>query len=840
MMRWILSMAWRDSRGSRRRLLLFVAAMVLGVAALVAINSFGENLRRAVDEEARSLLGADLSFEADAPFPPEVEALADSLGGRQARRVSFPSMALFPKSGVTRLATVRAHEGDYPFYGAIETDPPEAATTYQNGLNALVDRGLMQQFGVAVGDSVRIGRVSYRVAGALLKTPRESEVAMLFSPRIYIPLAGLDSTLLSRGSQADYEIYFKFDDERDVEALGEALRPRLRKLDVGLDTVAEVQGNWDEGLSNLYRFLSLIGFVALLLGSLGVASAVHVYVRQRVETVAVLRCFGARAWPTFGVYLTQAVAMGLVGALAGCVLGLGVQLLLPRVLEDFLPVEVAFRVSWRAVALGLGIGLGVTVLFALLPLVGVRRVSPLRALRSSYEPPSQMRRDPLRWGLYVLVAIGVTAFAMVQAPAPVVGVGYAVAIGVVFALLAGVARLIIVLVRRFFPAAWPYVWRQGLANLYRPRNQTLVLMLTLGFGTFLLMSLYVSERTLIRQVEIAGGEGQPNLVFFDVQPDQSAGVQSVLEQEGIAVIDRVPIVTMRIQAINGRTIEAMREDSTARLTWAHRREYRSTYRDYLTPSEEVVDGTFTGRVAPDAAVVPVSIERDIARDLGVALGDTIVFDVQGVPVTTVIGSIRAVEWRRMQTNFFFVFPAGVLEDAPQFDVVLARARDEAASAAAQAAVVRAYPNVAAIDLALVLDTFDAIFSRIAFVIRFMALFSILTGLVVLAASVLVSRYQRIEETVLLKTLGASRRQVLGIMAVEYLFLGALATLTGLVLALGGGWALARFVFDTPLVAPPLAWLVALGIVTGLTLLIGLLNSRGVYDRSALEVLRAEA
>ncbi len=836
---WILSMAWRDSRGSRRRLLLFVSAMVLGVAALVAINSFGVNLRRAVDEEARTLLGADLSLEADAAFPPEVEALIDSLGGRQSRRISFASMAYFPRTKGLRLVTVRAHAGDYPYYGAVETDPPEAAKTYLDGPNALVDRTLMRQFGAQVGDSVRIGRRMYRIAGQLLKTPREADAAMLFSPRIYLPIAGLDSTLLSRGSRADFEVYFKFDDGRDVEALGEALRPRLRRADVGVDTVGEVRDNWDEGLTNLYRFLGLVGFMSLLLGSVGVASAVHVYVRQRVETVAVLRCFGARAWPTFGVYLTQAVSMGLFGAFAGSLLGLGVQVLIPRLLADFLPVDVAFSVSWGSVALGVGIGLGVTVLFALLPLIGVRKVSPLLALRSAYEPEREKRRDPLRWALYGLLAGGVTLLAVAQAPRPLVGVGYAVGLAVVFGLLAAVAKLIMTLARTYFPSSWPYVWRQGLANLYRPNNQTLILMLALGLGAFLIMTLFLVQRTLVRQVELSGGAGRPNLVFFDIQPDQLEGVTGIIRANGLPVIDRVPIVTMRIAAIKGRTIEDLRADSTARLSWAHTREYRSTYRDHLTDAETLVEGAYIGVMPEDADVVPVSVERDIARDLGVALGDTVVFDVQGVPMTTRIASVRAVDWRRMQTNFFFTFPTGVLEDAPQFDVVLTRAPDDDASGAVQAAVVHAFPNVSAIDLSLILSVFEAIFGRIAFVVRFMALFSILTGLIVLAGAVIVSRFQRIEETVLLKTLGASRRQVLRIVAVEYLFLGLFATLTGLTLAVLGSWALAFFVFDTPLVVSPVALLLALAVVTGLTLGIGLLNSRGVYERPALEVLRAE-
>lgn len=831
-------MAWRDSRGSRRRLLLFLSSMVLGVAALVAINSFGDNLRRTVDDEAKTLLGADLSFEDDKPFNDEIETLIDSIGGEQSRRVSFASMVLFPESDLTRLSTVRAIEGRYPYYGVVETTPPEAATSYLDEDGALIDKTLMQQTGAQVGDSIRVGTTMYEIAGQLEKTPRESSAMMLFSPRVYIPLARLDTTLLQRGSRAEYEVYFKFDDGRDIESLRESIQPRLREARVGSDTVEEIKENWDEGLTNLYRFMNLVGFVALLLGGLGVASAIHVYVKQRIDTVAVLRCLGAKSHRTVAVYLIQASAMGLIGGAIGAVLGVGVQTLLPRVMGDFLPVDLTFQVSWSAVALGLGIGVGVTLLFALLPLLGVRNVSPLRALRAAYEE-KEGHRDPLRWAVFGLLAAGITVFAVAQAPEWEYGVWYAAGIAAVFGLLALTAKAIMVLTRKYFPTSWPYTWRQGVANLYRPNNQTLILMLALGLGTFLIMTLYLTQSTLLAQINVATDEGQPDLVLFDVQPDQIEGVVDSIRAQGVSVLDQVPIVTMRLQAVKGRTIEDMRADTTTRVSWAHRREYRSSYRSTLTDSETLLEGSFTGSVAPGTEVAPVSLEQEIADDLDVEIGDTLVWNVQGVPITTTLGSVREVDWRRLSTNFFAVFPEGVLEEAPQFFVVLARTKTAERSAAVQSAVVQAYPNVSSIDLSLVMGVFDAIFSRVSFAIRFMALFSILTGIIVLAGAVIVSRYQRMSESVLLKTLGASRKQVYRIMLVEYLFLGIFATLTGLVLAIGGSWALAVFVFEAPFAVPFWPLLGALVTVTGLTLGIGLLNSRGVYDRPPLEVLRAE-
>ncbi len=840
---FILNMAWRDSRGSRRRLALYLSAMVLGVAALVAIQGFGDNLERTVDAEAKTLLGADFSLESERPFPDRIEAMIDSLGGEQSRRISFASMALFPQNDRTRLATVRAIEGDYPFYGSVETRPADAVRTYRENGTALVDGTLLKQFDAQVGDSVQIGRRSYVIAGELLQTPRESAIVSSISPRIYIPRSELDTTLLDRGSRAEYEVYFKFDDGRDVEAMEEQLDPILDEYDVGSDTVEEAAGSWREGLGNLYRFLSLVGFVALLLGSLGVASAVHVYVRRRIESIAVLRCLGAAGRQTFQIYLLQAAALGVIGAGIGCAIGVGIQMLVPTLLADFLPIPVDFAVSWRAIAMGLGIGVSVTLLFALWPLLEVRGVSPMRALRANVEPTTGGWRDPLRWVVAGSIAAGVVGFAVLQAPTWEIGLGYAGALIVVFGLLAFVAWAIVRGVQRFFPSGWSYPWRQGLANLYRPQNQTMVLMLSLGLGTFLITTLFLVQTSLIEQIRVTGGgEGRPNLVLWDVQPDQLAGVERILEEEDLPVLEKTPIVTMSLERVKGRMIDELRADSTFDLTFAHTREYRVTYRSELSPSETLLKGSLadsvTGNPLQTGAAVPVSVESGIANEeLDLAIGDSLTFDVQGVPVNTVVASIRDVDWQRIGTNFFVVFPPGVLEQAPQIYAVLGRAPSDDASAAAQSKLVQAYPNVSAIDLSLVLNTFDQLFQRLSFVIRFMALFSIATGLIVLVSAVVVSRSQRAQESVLLKTLGASRSTVFRITAIEYLFLGSFAALTGLVLSTAASWALSTFVFEGPFVPSFGALLAAFVVVTGLTVGIGLLNSRGVYDRPPLDVLR---
>ena len=842
---WILKMAWRDSRGSRARLALYLSAMVLGVAALVAIRGFGDNLTRTVSQEAKTLLGADLKLEGESPFSDSTEALVDSIGGEQSRRVSFASMAYFPATGGTRLSAVRAVEGGFPYYGTLETTPDRASAVYQEQGGALVDGTLLRQFGVSVGDSVQIGAVSYPIVGELEQAPGGSSFTSAASPRIYVPRAGLDTTLFGRGSRVEYEVFFQFEAGRDLNALIATIDPHLERRDLDIDTVEEEAADWEDGLTDLSRFLGLAGFVALLLGSLGVASAVHVYVQRRLTSIAVLRCLGAQAGRTFRIYLAQAGVLGIIGAGLGSTLGVGLQAFVPRLLQDFLPFEVSFALSWTAVGLGMAVGVGVTLLFALWPLLEVRGVSPLQALRTEVEPSTGGWRDPARWAVAAAVAAAVTGVALLQAPTWEIGLGYAAGVGAVFGVLALVARGIVAGVRRFFPTSWSYPWRQGLANLYRPHNQTTVLLLTLGLGVFLITTLVLVERTLLEQIQVAGGEGRPNLVLFDIQNPQVEGVTKAVKDAGAPVLSREPIVTTRLQAVQGRSLEALRRDSTVDVTWAYERDYRVTYRDHLSESETLVAGEFVGSVGGNpfqtGAAVPISMEREMAHEeLNVGVGDTLTFDVQGRPLKTYISSLRTVDWQRMGTNYFVVFPEGVLERAPQTHVLLSRASDEDMSAAVQRSVVQQYPNVSAIDLSLILSTFQDLFGRLSYVIRFMALFSVFTGLIVLAGAVVVSRYQRAEESVLLKTLGASRDTVQKIMTVEYLFLGTFAAATGLLLALAAAWSLSYFVFNGPFVGAPLVLLSAFGAAVVVTIGIGLWNSRGLYDRPPMDVLRAEA
>jgi putative ABC transport system permease protein len=861
---WPISMAWRDSRTHRKRLLLYMASIIIGTAALVAINTLGNSFQEAVDGQARTLLGADLSINSQAPFGPAAEALIDSLGGDQSREISFTSMVYFPENGGTRIAQVRAITGGYPYYGELVTDPIEAGKNFQQAKEALVDDGLMLQFDLKVGEDINVGKESFRIAGRLLKIPGENAAISVIGPRVYIPMDHIDPKLLERGSRVSYKTYFKFEEVEPVavEQMVQDLRPDLRALRLSTDTIIERQQRLGRTLENMYRFLNLGGFIALLLGGIGVASAIHAYIKQKMGTIAVLRCLGAVARQTFYIYLIQALAMGLIGSAMGVVLGLGVMNFLPAVLGDFLPVELTMSLSLKPVIQGMLIGLSMTVLFALLPLIGTRNISPLLTLRSSFEGINPLANEPRRFIIYGAIAVSILLFSLSQTTKWIFGVSFSLALGLSFGLLFLMARLIMYLAKRYLPVSWSYIWRQSLANLYRPNNQTVTLMVALGLGTLLLTNLYLTQHGLLNVINLANSGDNPNMVLFDIQSDQKETVTEVLDRHGLSVLQQVPIVTMRIASVKGQSVADLRDNSLQNEAQVEsagpgppqggpgggrggrvwRREFRASYGETLSDTEEIIAGQWQGGVTSSDSVF-VSLTPRLAESMGVTVGDEVVFDVQGFPITAVVGSLRNINPRPAGANFggFFAirFPAGVLESAPQFHVLLTRTKSTAVSAAVQREIVQTFPNISIIDLDLILSTVDAIFDKVSLIIRFMALFSVATGLIVLVGVITNSRYQRVQESVLLKTLGAVKRQVLTIMVMEYFFLGFFAVLTGMILAIGASWALAFFVFDMPYTLPVVPVLAILLIIVALTVIVGLLCSRGIHNSPPLEILRDE-
>ncbi len=826
-----------------------MSSISLGVAALVAIDSFASNTQRSVREQARALLGGDISLTSRQPFPKPVITALDSLkaeGVRLTEVTTFTSMALVERTGGTRLSQIRAVGDGYPYYGEILTAPAGQWARLQSGRYALVDPSLLLAVDGHVGDTLALGFARFIIIGTLTSVPGDVGVSSAIGPRVYIPARFTDETsLLLFGSRSERETLVMLPASMPAERVLTRLRPRLAAAQVRSRTVAQTEFNLTQAIDQLRDFLSVIGIVALLLGGIGVASGVNAFVMRKIDTVAILRCLGATSRQVLALYLMQAVAMGFVGAAFGAVLGIGIQLLLPRVLADFLPVDVRITLDSPAILTGVLVGVWVALVFALRPLVALRNVSPLQTLRRESDAAALRgaRMDPVRILVALAVVASVAALGVARAENVRQGLGFAAGIGAAVGFLYLAAALLSSAARHVVRPRWPFVLRQGVAALYRPGNQTRSVVLALGFGVFLMSTIYQVQHNLLRTVGTKLEASRANVLFFDVQSDQGAPLDSLIRAKGYTVVQRTPMVPMRISAINGVPAAKLAGDSVRgergerRPRWVVRREFRSTFRDSLVPSETLTDGVFHTGGTRAPALPAVSVDKGIATDLKLALGDTIVWDVQSVLVPTRVTSFREVNWTRFEPNFYVVFESRALAQAPRQYILLADVRGDAAVATLQRDVVVRFPNVSSLDLTLIQQTVGRVLSKVTAAIRFMAALSLALGIPVLFSAVSATRRERLREGVLLKVLGATRRQVGRIMLAEYLLLGALGSLVGVMLSVAGAWGLMHFVFKQPFVPALVPALLVALLMIGLAVSIGMLTGRDVFRETPMAALR---
>ncbi len=830
-------MAWRDAKASKVRLLLFMASIILGIAAVVSIQLFSTNLRDNIKRQSKTLIGADFIINSKQEPTARAQAIIDSLKPA-ASEVNFVSMIAFPKNGGTKLVQVRGLKGDFPFYGKMETEPSAVEKNYQGSGGALVDATLMLQFDIKPGDSIKIGELMLPIAGALKSIPGNSAISSSVAPPVIIPHRFIEATqLLQFGSRKEYQYFYTVADTLNLNRLENQLQPLLDLENARINTHLNATENLGKRYDNVGKFLNLAAFIALLLGCIGIASSVHIYIKEKLKAIAVLKCMGASRLQSFLIFLIQIAGIGIVGGLIGSLIGVGVQELFPYLLKDFLPFTLQITITPQPIFIGIFLGLFMSVLFALLPLLRTWYVSPLDVLRVD----DNEAQEPLmvRVMVFTAILIFLFLFALWLIGNALYALVFVAATALTFAILAAVALGFIKTIKRFFPKHWNFTARQSLLNLFRPNNQTVVLIVAIGLGTFLISTLYFSKDMLLTKTELSQSSEKANVIILDVQPQQTSAVAESISDNDLPVLNNIPMVTMRMHSINGKLVNELRQDSTKQVRgWILNHEFRTTYRNALTDAEELDEGKWIPHLNPGDPVV-ISISDNLADDSKLKVGDPVVFNVQGVLMETTVGSIRKVDWAQMQINFTIVFPTGVLEQAPQFNVFTTNVPDEARSATLQRDLVSKFPNVTIIDLRQVFTLVEDILDQVSWIINFMAFFSILTGIIVLIGSVRTSKYQRIKESVLLRTLGAKNSQILQISAFEYVFLGLLGSLVGIVLALLSSLSLAFFVFKEPFVPSLIPFVVFLPGITVLVLVIGLSNIQSVLRSSPLEVLRRE-
>ena len=872
-------MMLRESRGARGRMVFFAACLAVGVAAVVSVAGMSASLEDGIRSEARQLLAADLAVSGRQPAPDDLpERLARLGAAGSATLVETVTMAAAPGTpgapGRSQLVEVKAVEGGYPFYGELRLAPDRPLGELLGPGTAVVAPDLLARLGLGVGDRLLVGGEELRIAGTVLGEPDRVGVGLAMGPRVFVSLAALERAGLVRpGSRVEYRTLVRLPDGAgagELAAAAAALREELPAYRV--ETWREAQPSLRQGVRRVDRFLGLVALLSLLVGGIGVAQTVRSWIAGRLDAIAVLKCLGVRPREVVGLYLGQTALLGLAGSVAGIAVGIAVQLTLPHAFPDLIPER--FLRPWQpeAALRGLGLGLGVALLFGLPPLAAVRRVPPARVLRRDAQP-----LPVARWAVGLtaaVLALGVVGMAALQSGSLDLGLRFAGGLAVAALLLAGAARWLVKAVggltrasRRLLPGRRGLWLRHGLAAVARPGSGTLSAIVALGLGTLVVLAMGLVERRLSAELDADLPAGAPSVFLVDVQPDQWPAVRRLLEAEGGEDVDSVPVVMARLRAIEGagvdelvepaardRAAERRREgrrpggggergesgddedegEENGDRRWAMTREQRLTYMERL-PEDNVV---VAGELWSDPERPEVSIEEDFADDLGVGLGDRLTFDVQGVPIDLWVTSVRTVDWGTFGINFFLVVEPGVLDEAPQQRLAVARV-PRGREQALQDRLAAGFPNVTVLRLREILDKIVAVLDRIGLAVGFLGGFTVLAGVAILAGAVSAAAARRGREVALLKTLGFTRAGVAAVFAVEQAAIGLVAGAIG---AAGGtvlAWAVLTRGMEIGWRLDPLPVALALAGTALLTAAAGVAASARALARRPIAVLREE-
>ena len=833
-------MAWRETRHAWREFLSFLACVTLGVAALASVGSFGANLDGALGREARSLLGGDVEVRSPRPLGAGIDAELEKLaadGATVARVEELSAMARDPSSARTLLVELKAVDPTYPLYGRLETVPDLPLDRLVAGDGVLVGADLLARLGRSVGDRLVIGAAEVTIHGVVTREPDRPASLVALGPRVFLTSATLARTdLVRHGSRVRYRALLRLPEGQAARPVRDGLSSATTDPAVRAVAFDDAQPGMRRFFTQVTTYLGLVGLVSLLVGGIGVASAIRTFLERRLPTIAILKCLGAPSRSIMATYLGQALVLGVAGSVGGAILGIVVQPALVGLLNGVIALEVATQPPPWIVFRAITMGVVTTLLASLWPLFTIREVRPSLVLRSRVEARLPGARRP--WLVATPLVLGLIALAVWQAGSLRIGAIFVGAAAAALILLTALASGLPLLARAL-PRSAGLAWRHGVANLRRPGAQSGVVVVTLGVGVMLLVAVALLERSLVRQIDEEQRREAPSFFFIDVQADQRDALTTVVREAAGVTPTVTPVVRARLAAIDGvpvtrEMVEQRRRRQDDRV-WYLTRDYVLTFAERPPATNVVTRGRWWTDTAGGARA---SVEEEAARALGVDVGARLTFDVQGVPVEATVTNLRKVDWQSLTTNFFVILSPGALDGAPTTYVATARV-PASAETAVQDRVVQALPNVTAIPVRDVLERLGGVLDRLALAIRAIAAFSILSGLAVMLGALTASRYQRLYESVVLRTIGASRATVLRAFAVEFGCLGIAAGLGGTALAAALAWVVLRFLLTVPWRFDPAALTMGVAATTALAVLVGFLATFRLLGRKPLAVLRHE-
>jgi putative ABC transport system permease protein len=835
--RFALALAWRETRGSWRGFLSFLACVALGVAALAGVGTLGANLDRALAREARALLGGDVEARSARPFDTHTAGELAALA-REGATVTYVrelvGMARGP-DGRTLLVELKAVEPAYPLYGHLEITPSRPLGTLVGDGGVVVGADLPGRLGLRVGDRLALGAIELTVRGVLEREPDRPASVVALGPRVLLAPADLDrAALIQPGSRVRYRALVRLPAEESARDVRDRLTSAAPDAAVRVVTFDDAQPGLRRFFSQATTYLGLVGLVSLLVGGIGVASSVATFLRRRLATIAILKTVGAESGTVLLAYVIQAAALGVAGSVAGAALGVAMQPLLVRALGDVVTIGVEATPHVPTVMRALAMGVLATLLCALWPLVTLRAVKPSLILRN--ETGARLPRAPRPYAVALPIVLGLAGLACWQAGSLRAGAIFVGASIAALVLLAALGRGVALIARRV-PAARSSAVRHGVASLYRPGGQTAGIVVALGAAVMLLVSVALLERSLLHHLDHAEREQAPSFFFIDIQPDQRDRFEALVTETGGVRPDITPVVRARLAAVQGEPVtrDLVRRRASDK-SWFYTRDYVLTWSATPPPRNTILRGQWwNGRSANGPLV---SIEEEAARVLGVDVGSRITFDVQGVPVEAEIANVRAVDWQTFGANFFVIFAPGALDGAPAMYLATARV-PPSAEARVQDAVVTTFPNVTAIPVRDVLERVASVVDRLGLAVRAIGIFSLASGIVVMLGALAATRYQRLYESVILRTIGATRATVARAFAVEYGCLGIAAGAGGTALAALLAWIVLRFVLAVPWTFEPLALAGGVVVATMSALGVGFLATFRLLGAKPLAVLRQE-
>jgi putative ABC transport system permease protein len=786
------AIGWRDLKSAPGKFAFVVLSVAVGVAALVGVRGFSESFRKTLTTEARSLMAGDLSarifHQPTVDESRKIAAIDQQSGGAQSTWVvETISMASVPPDPVPLLVTLKAVDpGQYPYYGEAQLEPNMSLQQALQGDSAVVAEEFLIRLNAHVGETLRLGGKSFKIAAVLKQEPDRMSAGAGMGPRVMISRAALDQTgLLTAGSRASQRLLIKLPAKADpatVRKQVEAVLPDAQVMDFK-------EGNpaLSQGLENATAILSLICLVAMVLGSIGVAMAMHAHLEQRMDMLAILKAVGAQSSDLLRIFLLQTLGLGLAGGLLGVAAGVGVMAALPAVFGKLLPVNTVLGFPWRSVFAGLGTGLLTTLLFCLPPLLDVRAVRPVLVLRRLVEQaPSGIRAWFARWwsrrlqlGISVLVVLGLGGIAWALSDSVKVGGWFALLFAIALVVLLVLAAVALVSLRfglNRVRLQLPSSLRHGLANLYRPGNQSAAVLASLGTGVMLILAVYLMQGSLLRDLRNTASPKLPNVFLIDVTTDEVAGIKSFFQhQPGVTqALDLMPVVTGRFVSLNGQTLDQLKDQhfprrmlENAELSWA----------DAPPEGDKVVQGKWWN----NENAAEFAVGEGAAKRLHLGIGSAVELEVSGRELPLKVTAIYRADGEHPGARVSFLLPSGQLKDEPATWYGGAHV-DTKQVALIERALFAAYPTVTVINIADVLDRIEGVVDQVTFVVRFLAGFSILAGLMILASSIASARFRRMREAVVLKTLGATRMRIVRTFSVEFSVLGLLAGSVGVVFA----------------------------------------------------------